>query len=485
MAFIFKRQLSQKLYAATLRAFCSQTTGKPYWLSKFPDGQVRSFEEIPIIEERYDARKIHEVSKGWFQKYGHVVRECMTDGTSCVHLYHFEDFRAVYYNDGTFPRRKSHQAIKQYRSERTDMYENVGLGAGDGAEWWMLRNLMAVGITEKIIRSLHPSLEEVADDLVKMLHIAASEGDVNMLPWLFRWAFESIGVVTLNRRLNALSEYLDEEADKMVEAADLTNEMIALTEVDWANYEKHYQRLVSAQDYMYFVILRYVHEISAKGDSNCVVKTLLEQPNGSVKNAITLTMDIFQGALQTVPLTVLMALYNLARNKQVQDAAREELTKLLPLRDSKYFSIVKNFKYDIPPYLNGIVWETLRINPPIIGNRRVLQEDLILGGYIVPKGIHVILHQQVACLLEENFADPLKFNPERHPSPHMQHLEYVFGARRRICFGKTFALDQMALVIAKILRDFEIVYDGEEVNMINRLHNKPEVPLYLRLFPLM
>ncbi|CAL1278811.1 unnamed protein product [Larinioides sclopetarius] len=187
-------------------------------------------------------------------------------------------------------------------------------------------------------------------------------------------------------------------------------------------------------------------------------------------------MDLFHGSLQTVPLTALMAFYHVARHGDIQTEAREEAKQRMPKKHSRYFDSTQSVGFT-----RSIVNETLRLNPPIIGNGRVIQKDLVLGGYSVPAYTNVLLHFQVACRQEENYKEPLKFIPDR---AEPNQIAYVFGGSNRMCLGRTFALRQLLLVVAKVLRNFEIFYDGGKISMINQMHNKPEKPLILRLKPI-
>ncbi|CAL1278816.1 unnamed protein product [Larinioides sclopetarius] len=479
MIVISGKQFSQRLCVGAWRTFSSKVTKEPYWIAKFPD-RIASFDEIPTVTEKYNPRKVPEVAEGWFKKYGHVVKEPMQYGKYNVHLFHFDDFRTVYRSDGDFPIRQSHYVIAQYRQERKNLYDHVGLGPGQGAEWRHLRDI-ARGKAFALRPSKEKS-EDAVDDLVEIIKSNLNDkGEIELLPWLHRWAFESIGIVALNRRLNALAKSNNELADKMVEASALTDEIIALTTMDPTTmYDERYKQLVEAQDFFYSVLRKYIddikRDIELEPESDGVAQVLFQSGSCTENDAITLIMDLFHGSLQTVPLTALMAFYHVARHGDIQAEAREEAKQRMPKKDSRYFDGTEPVDYT-----QSIVYETLRLNPPIIGNGRVIQKDLVLGGYSVPAYTNVLLHFQVACRQEENYKEPLKFIPERaDPS----RITYVFGGSNRMCLGKAFAMRQLFLVVAKVIRNFEISYDGDEISMINQMHNKPEKPLILRLKPI-
>lgn len=77
------------------------------------------------------------------------------------------------------------------------------------------------------------------------------------------------------------------------------------------------------------------------------------------------------------------ALYHLARNASVQEKLRSEAAALLTDPMSPITAeTLKN-----ATYTKAVIKETLRLNPISVGIGRILQTDVILSGYRVPKGV--------------------------------------------------------------------------------------------------
>ncbi|GFU40839.1 probable cytochrome P450 301a1, mitochondrial [Nephila pilipes] len=461
---------------------------EPYWVKLLKDGRHWDYEAIPVVGpvfEEYKNFKIHEAYARWCNEHGNVVREVFPSGGSCVHLYHQEDIAQVYKELDTLPLRSSHQVLARYRRDRPHFFSSVGLGAGTGEEWLRLRKMIPhFGEPYDILRG---DLEVVADDLIDALKSELDEnGEVDILQWLYRWAYESIGIFALYKRLNAFTKHGREEADLMIQAADITNEIIFLTTCNMGDFEEHYKRLVPVQDFSCSVIGRLAAEVVFEQDF-CILKKMIEKHADEMQDVITVLQDLFQGAMHTAATTIGVALYNVARHGSIQQEAREELMKYLPEKDSR-FSEVPQYGEGIRS-LYSIIMETLRLHPPTIGNGRVTKKESVLGGYLIPEGTMVVLQTQVASRLERNFERPMEFLPERHTSlrTSMRNRMSViepFGRGRRSCPGILFARNQMNLAIAKILRNFEISYHHEEIDFINKLHNMPDRPIKLRLKPL-
>ncbi|KAF8637102.1 hypothetical protein AX17_003006 [Amanita inopinata Kibby_2008] len=119
------------------------------------------------------------------------------------------------------------------------------------------------------------------------------------------------------------------------------------------------------------------------------------------------------------------------------------------------------------PYLECIVREVLRWNPPVpLGFPHRLMEDDVYRGYLIPKGTNVLAN--IRAILHD-CPHPKEFNPERYmvdndlPNPR----DVVFGFGRRICPGRHFADNAVWTVISYIVAIFQIARvrdeNGEEV----------------------
>lgn len=115
------------------------------------------------------------------------------------------------------------------------------------------------------------------------------------------------------------------------------------------------------------------------------------------------------------------------------------------------------------PLLDGAAREALRLCPvvPIVG--RVLTRDMQLGGFDLPKGTAVVCSMYLAHRRPEAYPDPTRFNPARYlekkPAPYEY---YPFGGGIRRCIGMAFAMFEMKMVLAQVLRRTRMVLDTKE-----------------------
>ena len=105
------------------------------------------------------------------------------------------------------------------------------------------------------------------------------------------------------------------------------------------------------------------------------------------------------------------------------------------------------------PYLDAICQETLRLDPvaPLIG--RTLRQELTLQGYRLPAGVSVGIAIVNVHRRPDLYPEPERFLPERFLDGSRGPFEYLpFGGGTRRCLGAAFALFEMKLVLASMLR---------------------------------
>jgi cytochrome P450 family 110 len=111
------------------------------------------------------------------------------------------------------------------------------------------------------------------------------------------------------------------------------------------------------------------------------------------------------------------------------------------------------------PYLSAICQETLRIYPVAIQTlaRQVLAPVELMGHQLEP-GTVVFASIYLTHRREDLYPEPMQFKPERFLERQFSPYEYLpFGGGSRRCIGLALAQLEMKLVLATILRDFDLV----------------------------
>ena len=109
------------------------------------------------------------------------------------------------------------------------------------------------------------------------------------------------------------------------------------------------------------------------------------------------------------------------------------------------------------PYLTAVVKETLRLRPIVTEVIRTLRKPLDLGDVSVPAGWHVSPSIVLAHYDPERYPSPDEFRPERFLERTYGPLDWLpFGGGHRRCIGVAFAEMELRIVLATLLRRFDV-----------------------------
>nr|WP_276572651.1 cytochrome P450 [Nannocystis pusilla] len=109
------------------------------------------------------------------------------------------------------------------------------------------------------------------------------------------------------------------------------------------------------------------------------------------------------------------------------------------------------------PYLEAVVHETLRLYPIAPDAPRTLARPFELGGYRLPAGVCVAAATALLHVRPDIYPEPHEFRPERFINKKYSPFEYTpFGGGHRRCLGAAFALYEMKVVLATLLRHYRL-----------------------------
>lgn len=105
------------------------------------------------------------------------------------------------------------------------------------------------------------------------------------------------------------------------------------------------------------------------------------------------------------------------------------------------------------PRLEAVCNETLRLHPIVVDVVRSLKSPLEVGGYTLPAGTAVSVAISLIHELPELYERPTEFVPDRFVQRKYSPFEHLpFGGGHRRCLGAAFAMYEMKLVLAELLR---------------------------------
>ncbi len=125
---------------------------------------------------------------------------------------------------------------------------------------------------------------------------------------------------------------------------------------------------------------------------------------------------------------------------------------------------------DDDAYLTATIQETMRRRPvlPNVGPRLTM-EPVEVGGWHYPAGVCLIPNAYLLHHDPDNYEDPYAFRPERFLDEAPGTYTWIpFGCGRRRCLGASFAMEEMKLVLRKVVGDCELRAVGATTELARR-----------------
>lgn len=151
------------------------------------------------------------------------------------------------------------------------------------------------------------------------------------------------------------------------------------------------------------------------------------------------------------------AVYWSYRDPEVLRRLREELAGLPASASAEDFATLT--------YLGAVTNETLRIYPPVPDMFRKVRAPIQVRGFTLPAGAGVAVFSRMIHSREDLYPEPDRFRPERFLERKFSAYEFIpFGAGVRRCIGAAFAEQQLKVVLATIVQNFDLeLMDPREV----------------------
>ena len=167
-------------------------------------------------------------------------------------------------------------------------------------------------------------------------------------------------------------------------------------------------------------------------------------------------VTLFAAGHETTAVSMAWTLYLLAKYPDVLTRLRSESKSVLGDARTPPPNV-----FQALPYAMQVVQESLRLYPPAwIMSRLALADDPI-GPYTIPAGATALICPYLLHRDPANWPDPERFDPDRFApggaKDQLHSYAYLpFGGGPRLCIGNQFALMEMQILLAMLVRDFDI-----------------------------
>nr|CAH7728527.1 unnamed protein product [Callosobruchus chinensis] len=169
-------------------------------------------------------------------------------------------------------------------------------------------------------------------------------------------------------------------------------------------------------------------------------------------------LTFFAAGFETSATTMTFALYELAKNQEIQDKLREEILSTLKRHGG-------NMTYEAMneiTYLDKVFHETLRRHPAASALARVCSKRYQIPDtqVVLEPGDRIMIPVMAIHMDPEHYPEPEKFDPERfseevksqrHPMAYLP-----FGEGPRLCIGMRLGLIEAKVGLAAIISKFKV-----------------------------
>jgi len=255
----------------------------------------------------------------------------------------------------------------------------------------------------------------------------------------------------------------------------------------WFNLSGKTQQHVNISNKSRTILLDIIKD--RKNDSNSyddlldmLLSARYEDTNEGMTNEQLLneSLILFAAGHETTANALAWLTYLLSQHPNVVEKLRAELEEKLGNRTPQ-FEDLRNLTYT-----TQVLQETMRLYPPAwITDRIALEEDEIKG-FRIPKGAMVNTFIYGAHHSAKYWDNPEEFRPERFEKENMKQKHkfayFPFGGGPRLCIGNSFAMMEMQLVLAEIVRRFDFTLVSEQNIEIQPLITlRPKEGIWIKL----
>nr|Q4G0S4.3 RecName: Full=Cytochrome P450 27C1; AltName: Full=All-trans retinol 3,4-desaturase; Flags: Precursor [Homo sapiens] len=444
--------------------------------------------------------RIHEIQQKHTREYGKIFKSHF--GPQFVVSIADRDMVAqVLRAEGAAPQRANMESWREYRDLRG---RATGLISAEGEQWLKMRSVLRQRILKpKDVAIYSGEVNQVIADLIKRIYLLRSQAEdgetvTNVNDLFFKYSMEGVATILYESRLGCLENSIPQLTVEYIEALELMFSMFKTSMYagaiprwlrpfipkPWREFCRSWDGLFKFSQIHVDNKLRDIQYQMDRGRrvSGGLLTYLFLSQALTLQEIYANVTEMLLAGVDTTSFTLSWTVYLLARHPEVQQTVYREIVKNLGERHVPTAA-------DVPkvPLVRALLKETLRLFPVLPGNGRVTQEDLVIGGYLIPKGTQLALCHYATSYQDENFPRAKEFRPERWlrkgDLDRVDNFGSIpFGHGVRSCIGRRIAELEIHLVVIQLLQHFEIKTSSQTNAVHAKTHGllTPGGPIHVR-----
>lgn len=377
---------------------------------------------------------------------------------------------------------KQHKKYYKSSLQTKDLAKYIGHGilTSNGEHWRTHRRMVQPAFHKQ---KLHNLMSTVRSAIVLELKEIEVDKTIDIYPLMSNLAFQVVAKSLFS------SEDIQDQMHKLQHITEVNQRMLIREMrqpyLKWwfklnGSINKHLQLAKDAQYLLSNIIDKRRNTKQEKDD---LLDMLLQARYEDGKpmpqeQLIDEVLILFTAGHETTANALSFLFFLLAKHPEKQEKVYQEI-KNVNLEGNDVLSAIIELKYT-----QSCIEEAMRMYPPAYIIDRVAIEDDEFEGKHIPKNMVLLMSIYELHRYDGYWKEPEKFVPERFQEldkKEYQDYYYPFGAGPRMCVGNNFAMYEMILAVAEVLKKHIISTELDEVDINPLISLKPvEVPLVFR-----
>ena len=402
-----------------------------------------------------------------FQKYGDTFRVKVGPGQTIIFTRDPEIVQQVL--------QKQHKKFRKSPLQTRDLAKYIGHGllTAEGEHWRAQRRMIQPAFHRKKLAGLLDTMHNAIREELEKITV---HGEQDVFPLMGDLAFQVV-------------------AKSLFSNADIREEMKELQHITETNQKMLIREMRQPYLVWWFKLSGQLRKhLQYSEDSRVLLNNLIEERIGQNREEDDLLdmllkatyedgthMDrrqlidevliLFTAGHETTANALSFTLFLLAVHPQIQEKVYEEIEQIGSPGDD-LLSWISQFNYT-----QQCIEEAMRLYPPVYVIDRMAKEDIEISGYKFKKGSMLLMSVYELHRYSVFWKSPESFVPERFEKDRRKEMSpfyYPFGAGPRMCIGNSFALYEMILTMAEIIREYRISSPHPAVELIPLISLKPK-----------
>ncbi|XP_066505317.1 cytochrome P450 4V7 [Hoplias malabaricus] len=411
-------------------------------------------------------------------------------------LYHAETIEPVLSSSRHLDKSSSYRFLQPWLG--------TGLLTSTGDKWRSRRKMLTPTFHFSILTDFLDVMNEQSDILIQKMHKHVGGEPFNCFSYITLCALDIICETAMGKKIYAQSNADSEYVQSVYKMSDIISrrQRAPWWWPDWiynmfGDGQEQAKRLKILHSFTANVIKERAAHRSKVSDSesdqgprkrraflDMLLKTTSDDGSSLSHEGIQEEVDtfMFEGH-DTTAAAMNWTLHLIGTHLDVQKKVQAELQEVFGSSD-RHVGVedLKKLRY-----LECAIKESLRIFPSVPLFARSICEDCHINGFKVPEGVNAVIIPYALHRDPRFFPEPEEFRPERFlPENSVGRHPYAyipFSAGPRNCIGQRFALMEEKVVLATVLRHFDVeaCQSREELRPLGELILRPEKGIWIRL----